>query len=139
MIVTAKRNFDVRKYKRELSRAMPVLIESEAEYDRTIEEIDRLMTKGISKGLSPEEDRILKLLSKLVEDYEKENYPIPEAPPNEILKHLMAVRGVRQKDLLSIFGSDGTASEVVNGKRGISKTQAKALAEYFDVSVELFI
>lgn len=139
MIVTAKRNLDERKYKRVLSRAMPVLIESEADYDHTIEEINRLMTKGISKGLSPEEDRVLKLLTKLVEDYEKENYPIPEAPPNEVLKHLMEVRGVRQKDLLSIFGSDGTASEVVSGKRGISKTQAKALAEYFDVSVELFI
>ena len=139
MIVTAKTNLDERKYKRVLSRAMPVLIETEAEYDRTIEEIDRLMTKGISKGLSPEEDRLLKLLAKLVEDYEEENHPIHEAPPNEVLKHLMEVRGVRQKDLLSIFGSDGTASEVVNGKRGISKTQAKALAEYFGVSVELFI
>lgn len=139
MIVTAKTNLDERKYKRVLSRAMPVLIETEAEYDRTIEEIDRLMTKGISKGLSPEEDRLLKLLAKLVEDYEEENHPIHEAAPNEVLKHLMKVRGVRQKDLLSIFGSDGTASEVVNGKRGISKTQAKALAEYFGVSVELFI
>jgi plasmid maintenance system antidote protein VapI len=30
-------------------------------------------------------------------------------------------------------------SDLVNGKRGISKTQAKKLAEYFGVSVELFI
>jgi hypothetical protein len=29
--------------------------------------------------------------------------------------------------------------EVVNGKRSISKTQAKALAEFFHVSPELFI
>lgn len=57
---------------------MPVLIESEAEYDRTIEEIDRLMTKGISKGLSLEENRVLELITKLVADYEKENYSILE-------------------------------------------------------------
>jgi hypothetical protein len=30
-------------------------------------------------------------------------------------------------------------SEVVNGKRAISKTQAKALGEFFKVSRELFI
>ena len=76
MIVTAKRDLDERKYKRVLSRAMPVLIGNDAEYDRTIEEIDRLMTKGISKGLSHEEDRVLELLTKLADDYEKENYAI---------------------------------------------------------------
>jgi HTH-type transcriptional regulator / antitoxin HigA len=79
------------------------------------------------------------LLVKLVEDYEKENYPMPQAPPHEVLKHLMQARGVRQKDLMHIFKSDGIASEVVNGKRSISKAQAKALAEFFDVSVDLFI
>jgi HTH-type transcriptional regulator/antitoxin HigA len=51
----------------------------------------------------------------------------------------MQARGVRQKDLLHIFKSDGIASEVINGKRSISKAQAKALAEFFDVSVDLFI
>jgi plasmid maintenance system antidote protein VapI len=30
-------------------------------------------------------------------------------------------------------------SDLVNGKRGISKAQAKKLAEYFRISVELFI
>jgi HTH-type transcriptional regulator/antitoxin HigA len=47
--------------------------------------------------------------------------------------------GLRQRDLLGIFGSDGIASEVVNGKRNISRTQAKALAEFFYLPIELFI
>jgi HTH-type transcriptional regulator / antitoxin HigA len=56
-----------------------------------------------------------------------------------MLKMLMAENNYRQKDLLHIFGSSGIASEVINGKRSISKTQAKKLAEFFNVSVELFI
>ena len=58
---------------------------------------------------------------------------------NEFLKYLMEENGLKQSDLLHIFGSSGIASEVVNGKRAISKTQAKKLAEHFKVSVELFI
>jgi HTH-type transcriptional regulator/antitoxin HigA len=56
-----------------------------------------------------------------------------------MLRYLMDDRGLKQADLLPVFGSSGIASEVVNGKRSISKTQAKKLAEFFNVSVELFI
>ena len=47
--------------------------------------------------------------------------------------------GTRQIDLVGIIGSNGVVSEIVNGKRGISKAQAKALSEYFKVSSSLFI
>jgi antitoxin component HigA of HigAB toxin-antitoxin module len=36
-------------------------------------------------------------------------------------------------------GSSGVVSEVVNGKRAISKAQAKALGDYFKISPSLFI
>ena len=44
-----------------------------------------------------------------------------------------------QKDLLPLFGSKGTASEVLNRRRSISKAQAKKLAQFFHVSADLFI
>lgn len=47
--------------------------------------------------------------------------------------------GLRQAGLLSIFVSRGYASDVMNGKRGISKAKAKELAEFFCVSPELFL
>ncbi len=46
---------------------------------------------------------------------------------------------MKQTHPLEVFGSKGIASEVLNGKRGISKTQARALANYFHVSADLFI
>ena len=133
-------NVDSTKYGKLLMQTLPAVISSDEELERLTEEVDRLMSKGIKQGsLSPEEEKLLDLLSYLIENYEDEHYPMPEVAPNEVLKFLMEENDLKQKDLLQIFGSTGIASEVVNGKRAISKAQAKKLAEYFKVSVELFI
>lgn len=135
-MVAAKRAIDRQKYGKLLARTLPVIIESEAEYEHSLAEIEKLIDK---EDRSPEEDKVLDLLTTLVEKFEEKNYPIPDAPPHEALRELMRARGLKQRDLLGIFGSDGIASEVVNGKRNISRTHAKALAEYFHVPVDLFI
>ncbi|NJM53834.1 MAG: transcriptional regulator [Blastocatellia bacterium] len=133
-------NVDEKKYGNLLMSVLPSVITNDEELDRMTQEIDRLITKDIKQGsLSPEEDKLLELLTLLVEDYEDEHYPIEDSPPHEVLKFIMEQRDLKQSDLLDIFGSSGIASEVVNGKRSISKTQAKKLAERFKVSVELFI
>jgi HTH-type transcriptional regulator / antitoxin HigA len=133
-------NVDETKYGQLLMQTLPAVISNDHELERLTKEVDRLMTKGIKKDdLSPEEHKLLNLLVQLIETYEDEHYPMPESSPDQILRFLMEDREIKQKDLLHIFGSSGIASEVVNGKRSISKTQAKKLAEYFNLSVELFI
>jgi HTH-type transcriptional regulator/antitoxin HigA len=49
------------------------------------------------------------------------------------------VRDLRQADLVPLVGSRGLVSEIVNGKRAISKAQAKVLGTFFNVSPALFI
>ena len=101
-------------------------------------EIDRLMEIEESQ-LSDDEASMLELLAILIEDYERKTYPMPNtATPHDVLDELVAAHQLRQKDLLDIFGSKGIASEVFNRKRGISKTQAKALGERFKVSPSVF-
>src|SRR5437016_8484039 len=133
----AVRRIDPARYRRLLSQTMPVIIETEEENDRMLKVIEKLMDKG--EALSPEEEKLLKLLTKLVEDFERQYYKPPDASPLEVLQHLMESRDLKQTHLWHIFGSKGIASEVLNGKRGISKTQAKALADYFHVPADLFI
>ena len=99
--------------------------------------VEQLMAKGNS--LTPEEGELLRLLGKLIADFEEEFYHLDDAEPHEVLQELIAARGLKQGDLLQVFGSKGRASEVINGKRAISKAQAKALADFFHVSAELFI
>lgn len=55
------------------------------------------------------------------------------------LQQLMEVTNTKQKDLVGLIGSSGVVSEVVRGKRAISKAQAHKLAEHFKVGVETFI
>ena len=78
-------------------------------------------------------------MTKLIEDFEQHHYELSAATPLAILKELMAARNLQPKDLWEVFGSKSLTSEVLNGNREISKNKAKALADFFHVSAELFI
>ena len=113
------------------------MIRNETECRRVEGEISKLLRKG--DNLTPEEERLLDLLSALVERYEDETEDFPDSPPHRVLRFLMEQNDLQQVDLVKIFGSSGRVSEAVNGKREISKAQAKALGDFFKVSPELFI
>ncbi len=120
---------------------IPKVIETEAEYEQNLGIAERLIAK--KKDRTPEETVLLRLLVKLIEDYEENNYNLKEwqdLPPHEILQHLLEVSHTRQTDLVGIISpSKGLISAIVNGKRAISKEQAKKLGEYFKISPSLFI
>ena len=128
--------FDAATYSKLLAEIAPRAIETQEEYDRLLAVAERLT---FAKKLTPEERALYKLLVTLIEVYEAENYPMDKPEPHEILQHIMESSGTRQADLVGIIGSSGVVSEVVNGKRAISKAQAKALGDYFKISPSLFI
>ncbi|MBW4422354.1 MAG: transcriptional regulator [Myxacorys californica WJT36-NPBG1] len=128
--------FDKNNYGQLLAEFKPQVIDSEAEYDRALEAVEQLMG---CQNRAPEQTELLKLLVALIEAYETTHYPMEASTPQEMLEHLMESAGVRQADLVGVLGSKGVVSEVVNGKRSISKAQAKALGEFFHVSPSLFI
>ncbi|MGH9766694.1 MAG: helix-turn-helix domain-containing protein [Blastocatellia bacterium] len=128
---------DPKKYASLLSTALPAIIETEEQNERYLAIVEDLMSKG--ENLSPEEETLLNLLAHLIEDFERRYYKPRKAKPLEVLHELMAANDLKQADLVPIFGSKGITSEVVNGKRGISKAHARALAEYFHVAPGVFI
>jgi HTH-type transcriptional regulator / antitoxin HigA len=119
-----------------LNEFVPKVIETEEEYNRALAVAEKLT---FAKNRTPEEKALHKLLVTLIEAYEMENYPMDESTPYEILQHLMEASGTCLADLVGIIGSSSVVSEVVNGQRAISKAQAKALSEYYQVSPSLFI
>ena len=141
MSATVSVQFDPKKYSRLLARTLPRTISSEEENERMLAIVNRIMAKG-EENVSPEESVLLDLLFTLIEKFEQEHFEIEarsSATPVSILKELMEARGLQPKDLWAVFGSKGLTSEVLNGSRGISKNKAKSLAEFFHVSIELFI
>jgi HTH-type transcriptional regulator/antitoxin HigA len=51
----------------------------------------------------------------------------------------MAANGMTQAALATLLGSSGIASEVLSGKRSLSKAHIKKLAVAFKVSTDLFV
>lgn len=125
-------------YGKLLAKIQPHAIKDEDEYDRVVAEVGRLMERG-ENSLSGEESSLLEILSILIEEYDREHYPLPPSQPHRMLKFLMKQRGLEPHDLWPVLGSKSRVSEILSGKRAISKAQAKKLARFFHVSVDLLI
>lgn len=133
---TTTTDLNEKTYARLLGRTLPHVIRTDEELDRLTEELMRL---DDIKNPPPEEKELAELLTVLIDEYEERRFPIRKASPQQTLQHLMEVRKLTQKDLWKVFGSKGITSEVFHGKRDISKAQARKLAEFFHVNVDLFI
>jgi HTH-type transcriptional regulator / antitoxin HigA len=122
-------------------RVIPKIIETKEEYEHFLAIVERLMSRKITR--TPEENILFNLLVKLIVDYEEETYDLKEwskTSPHALLQHLMEARGMKQVDLVGILSpSKGLVSSIVNGKRSISKAQAKKLGELFNISPSAFI
>ncbi len=131
--------FDRKQYIDLLAKYQPKLIKNQQEYQETLAVIEYFVFK---KERTPEELALYDLSILLVKEYESKVYPMDDwktQSPNEMLQYLLQTSGKKQADLVEIIGSSGVVSEIVNGKRAISKAQAKKLSELFRVSVSLFL
>ena len=131
-------DLDTKRYGRLLAKALPTVIKSEDDNNRMLAIIEDLMAKG-EDGLTAEEDALLELLVDLVHDFEEKHYPLPSSPPHRMVAFLLEQRGLKPSALWAVLGSKGRVSEILSGKRAISKEQARKLAAFFHVGVELFI
>ena len=129
---------DPRRYRRLVAEVSPVIIETEAENERVLAIVERLMIKGEKR--TPEEEAILNLLVHLVEEFEGKAYPTTgKASPAEMVLFLLEQQGLKPAALAEVLGSRGRVSEILVAKRSISKEQAKRLGEFFHVSAAAFI
>ncbi len=131
--------FNREQYTELLIKYQPKVIETETEYRQALAVVEYFVFK---KERSLEELALYDLALMLVKDYESKICPMDNwrtQSPTEMLQYLLESSGKKQSDLVGIIGSSGIVSEVVNGKRSISKSQAKKLGELFQVSPSLFI
>jgi HTH-type transcriptional regulator/antitoxin HigA len=129
---------DERTYGRLLRSALPVVIESDQEYEWMLARVEALLEKD-DEEVSAEDGRLLKLLAILVEEYEDRNMALPRSKPHKMLKHLLEEHELKPRDLWPVIGSKSRVSEILAGKRSISKDHAKKLAAFFRVPVDLFV
>ena len=119
-----------------LAKSLPRPIRTESERARIAE---RLLALDDRDDLSPEEEALAEVLTLLIEDYEEKKYPLPQVSPNDSLNALMEERGLKHKDIWPVLGNKGAATEVLSGRRSISKAQARRQAEFFHVPIDFFV
>ena len=115
----------------------PHTIKNETEYGAVQAEIDRLIDQA---NLSAAEEDYLDLLGTLLWAYEvrTENKQAYELSGVALIKGLMELHGLKQKDLLPIFKTKSITSAVLNGQRQLTATHINRLATFFNVSHALF-
>ncbi len=113
----------------------PRLIHSDeelAEYTRELFEL----TAKIER--TRDEEEAIDLLTILIERYESERYPLPDADPVEVLRFLLEQNGLSQRDIGPELGSESTVSLILAGKRRLNRNHIERLSQRFGVSPSVF-
>lgn len=118
-----------------LSRTKPEVVGGDRQHHLYVEQLEKLTGQAV---VTPAEEKLIKLLTVLVEDYETRSFPVPEASPIDIIRHLMEAHSLRQKDLVDVFGTESIVSDVLNGKRDLTKEHIRRLSHRFHVSPSVF-
>jgi HTH-type transcriptional regulator/antitoxin HigA len=111
------------------------LIKSEKEYQAALEMLDQLFDAKIGTQKSDEAD----VLALLIDEYEKNNFPIEAPDPIEAIKIRMEEMDLKQKDLIGIIGGKSRVSEVLNRKKKLTVEMVRNLAVHLNLSAQILI
>jgi HTH-type transcriptional regulator/antitoxin HigA len=111
-------------------------LRTDKELDCAIQMIDSLIIRG---DLDPGEQDYLDILTDIIERYEADEHPMSPVSDAVMLRHLIEARGVTQSKLAAdVKIPMSTISEVLNGKRRLTRNHIAVLSKYFGVSSSVF-
>jgi HTH-type transcriptional regulator / antitoxin HigA len=119
-----------------ISQAQPKVIHDENLNERFIQLLEGLDARW--DELTAPEKELHELLVLFIEEFESRAYKIRGSTPIEVINTLMEANGLRQKDMIGIFETASVASEVLSGKRELTKDHIRRLSARFHVSPALF-
>jgi len=111
------------------------LIRNEADYKEALE---RLVVIFDTKKGSDEGDE-LEILSILIDNYERENFPIDMPDSISAINFRMEQMGLKQKDLVNMIGFKSRVSEIMNKKRKLTLEMIKKLNKNLNIPTEILI
>jgi len=111
------------------------VIKTEKDYQKALKRLEVIFD---AKKDSKDGDE-LELLSLLIDNYEKEKYPIDLPDPIEAIKFRMEQLGYKQNDLAEVMGLKSRASEILNRKRKLTLDMIRKLHEVLGIPTEVLI
>lgn len=124
------------EYRELINEYLPRPIRNDADHRRALRQVEQLMTPHPS----PAKGMLIEVLATLIEQYEALSLATPRVPPLEMLSHCLETRELTAAQVARDTGiGHSTLSNVLAGRRGISKTNAAKLAGYFHLPVAAFL
>ena len=87
---------------------------------------------------SKEEDEA-EIIIILIDNYEKQHYPIGAPDPIEAIKIRMEEMNLKQKDLVGIIGGKSQVSEILNKKRRLTVDMIRELEKLLHISASVLV
>lgn len=112
----------------------PKVIKTEAEYEMALAHLEALIEAEPKASLEEAE-----LFAVLIEEYEREHFPIGLPNPIEAIKFRMEQQNLTRKDLEKYIGSQSKVSEILNKRRPLSLGMIRALHQGLDIPAEVLL
>ncbi|MFA9190743.1 helix-turn-helix domain-containing protein [Flavobacterium sp. FZUC8N2.13] len=110
-------------------------IKTAIDYEKALERLEIIFD---AKSNTPDGDE-LEILGILIDQYEKEHFPIALPDPIEAIKFRMEQMNYNQNDLAKIVGLKSRASEILNRKRKLSLEMIRKLHEGLHIPTDVLI
>lgn len=111
------------------------LIKTEEDYALALKRLDVIFGAPIGTPESDEAD----VVALLVDEYEKQHYPIEAPDPIEAIKIRMEEMHLKQADLIAEIGGKSRVSEILNKKRKLTLEMIRNLAVRLNLSAGLLV
>ena len=111
------------------------LIKTEEEYKSALSRLEVVFDATIGTPKSDEAD----VLALLVDEYEKQHYPIEAPDPIEAIKIRMEEMQLKQADLILEIGGKSRVSEILNKKRKLTVVMIRNLAVRLNLSAGILV
>jgi HTH-type transcriptional regulator / antitoxin HigA len=115
-------------------KATLIVIQNDADFTEA-----KALVEALMGSEDPKDRARMVAQARLVEAYERVQWPRRPATLPALLIYLMDQHGLSRADMVPVLGTSSRVSEVLNGKRDLSLTMVRRLRERFNISADLLI
>lgn len=112
-------------------------IKTQDGYNDALKRVYELMQTDVVESSAQSDE--LEILSILVKEYELIHYPVPYPNPLEAIKFRVEQMNLSENELSNILGNRSRKSEILSGKRKLSLSMIRKLAETLNIPAEVLI
>jgi HTH-type transcriptional regulator/antitoxin HigA len=123
---------------------LPLVVFKKPTNDKDYNYIESILDQLIDEVRGDENHPLalaMQIMGENLEQYDNEHFPLigEHVTDAEMVKYLMKINNLHQKDLAPLFGGQANVSKFLNGERGLGKKHISELKRKFKISADFFL